>query len=853
MASNRSVRTLARDGVLVLLLAGSPGGAFAAEPASALRIDGELTESVWSRAEPIVAFVQREPDEGAPPGERTEARVLYDDQTLYVAVRAFDSRPDEIKAFLTRRDMTSSSDWIRVYIDSYHDRRSAYSFAVNPLGVKIDTYHFNDINHDDSWDAVWDVAVARDASGWRAEFRIPLSQLRFGADTSGTLGFAVARTLARLNETSTWPLISRSADRLVSSFGELAGVVRSAPTKRLEVVPYALQQLRGTPLDPGNPLQHNPDPTTALGVDLKYAVTPSLSLTATVNPDFGQVEADPAVVNLTAFEVFFQERRPFFVEGSGNYTFECRDCSLFYSRRIGRTPRGTPELADGEFRSQPDQSTILGAAKLTGRARSFSLGSMVALTDEESARIGHVVPGAAGAARTLAVRDHVVEPRTFYSVSRARREFSDQSSLGFILTNTTRQLTDAVTFLPDSATTGGVDMDWRLGQRWSLTAYWAGSHLTGAPVAIEQLQTSTVHGFQRPGANHVTLDPSATSLDGHSANLAFSKIAGRRTRGTFSVGYRSPGFDTNDLGFMQRADQVSQYAWIGFQWLEPTRLTRSRRLNFNQWSNFTFGGQFLDVSTNVNTHWLFQNQWGAGAGVNFNPRGFDDRLTRGGPGGRTNSNVNSWQYMYTDARRSLGFNWDSNLGADRQGTWSFQARPRLVLRPTSALSAELGLNYSRSTNAAQWIEQVSGADSSASSSTHYVFGRLNQTTASLTTRLNYTLSPTLSLQSYAQPFVSAGVYRGYTELARPLADRTTDRYSPFAYDDNADFSVLTFRTTNVLRWEYRPGSTLFVVWQQGRDGSAPRAGSGMGSDFGHLFATPASNTVLVKVAYWFNR
>ncbi len=282
-------------------------------------------------------------------------------------------------------------------------------------------------------------------------------------------------------------------------------------------------------------------------------------------------------------------------------------------------------------------------------------------------------------------------------------------------------------------------------------------------------------------------------------------------------------------------------------------MTRSRRLNFNQWLNFTFGGQLLDVSTNVNTHWLFQNQWGAGGGVNFNASGFDDRLTRGGPGGRSNGNVNGWQYMYTDARRSLGFNWDSNLGADRQGTWFFEARPRLVLRPTSAISAELGITYNRSINAAQWIEEVSPADPSGSSRTHYVFGRLDQTTTSLTTRFNYTLSPTLSFQSYAQPFVSAGDYGGYTELARPLAGRTEDRYSPFAYDGNADFSVLTFRTTNVFRWEYKPGSTLFVVWQQGRDGSASYAGSGIGADFGHLFATPASNTVLVKLAYWFNR
>jgi hypothetical protein len=619
--------------------------------------------------------------------------------------------------------------------------------------------------------------------------------------------------------------------------------VRTSAIKRAEILPYALQQARTTPHEPGNPLQHNPHSSTAVGLDVKFAITPSLSLTATVNPDFGQVEADPAVVNLSAFEVFFQERRPFFVEGAGTYAFQCRDCSLFYSRRIGRSPRGAPELADTEFKIQPEQSTILGAAKLTGRVGGFALGSMMALTQEETSRIGRFLPQADGAARFVE-RSHVVEPRTFYSVSRARREFSDQSSLGFMLTSTTRQLTETVAFLPDGATTGGVDLDWRLGQQWSLAGYWAGSHVTGTPRAVEDLQRSTVHGFQRPGAAHLRLDPSATSLNGHSANLALSKIGGRRLRGTVSMGYRSPGFDTNDVGFMQRADQISQYAWLGIQWLEPTRLTRSRRLNFNQWSNFTFGGEFLDVTLNINTHWQFQNLWAAGGGVNFNTRGFDDRKTRGGPGARTNGNVNGWQYMYTDERRAVGFTWESNLGADRQGTWFFDGSPRLTIRPTPAFSAEVGIRYHRSVSAAQWI---------AALDSHYVFGNLDQTTASLTTRFNYTLSPTLSFQSYAQPFVSSGDYRNYLELAQPLASRMTDRYTPFAYDGNADFGVLTFRTTNVLRWEYKPGSTLFVVWQQGRDHSADHAGSGVANDFGRLFATPASNTVLVKLAYWFNR
>ena len=318
--------------------------------ATAVRIDGRVDEAAWDRARPIEAFVQRHPKEGAAPSFRTVARVLCDDSTIYVAVTAFDSNPDQIKGYLTRRDVASASDWVRVYIDSYHDRRTAYSFAVNPAGVKLDTYHFNDTNEDSSWDAVWDVVVRRDAAGWHAEFRIPFSQLRFSSGTDATLGFAIARTIGRLDETSTWPLLSKNASGWVSSFGELAGVVRPTSTKRLEIVPYVVAEAKTTPHDPGNPLQHNPDPGTTAGVDLKYAVTPPLTLSATVNPDFGQVEADPAVVNLTAFETFFDERRPFFIEGSGNFDVDLRGGSLFYSRRIGRTPRGVPALAPGRSR-----------------------------------------------------------------------------------------------------------------------------------------------------------------------------------------------------------------------------------------------------------------------------------------------------------------------------------------------------------------------------------------------------------------------------------------------------------------------------------------------------------------------
>jgi hypothetical protein len=429
----------------ITVSAGAPGDA-AAVPARAVRAPGEITDDIWRSAPVVDAFVQREPEEGGRPSQRTEFSVVYDASTLFVRVHAFDTDPSRIVGYLTRRDDDSPSDWIRVIIDSYHDRRTAYEFAVNPAGVKQDRYWYNDTERDDSWDAVWDVKVSRDATGWIAEFRIPFSQLRFSPSDTLTFGFAVSRSVGRLNETSTWPLLARSANGYVSSFGELNGLSMRSSPKRLELVPYVVSSVtRQRPAD--NPLVVPNAADASVGLDAKYALTPGLTLTTTFNPDFGQVEADPAVVNLTAFETFFNERRPFFVEGSGMFKFDsdCWDgpCSMFYSRRVGRSPQGTDVLPGGAnvYTEYPAQSTILGAAKLTGRVGRVSLGVMHAVTQEETAT---VLDSGLRSQRS-------VEPTTNYTVARARREFANQSSIGGIFTSTIRKLPSALTFIPERA------------------------------------------------------------------------------------------------------------------------------------------------------------------------------------------------------------------------------------------------------------------------------------------------------------------------------------------------------------------------------------------------------------------
>jgi hypothetical protein len=804
--------------------------------AAAIVMDGELSDAGWQSAVPVTTFVQRDPLEGAEPSFKTEARIVYDSSAIYVGVRAFDADPSRIIGFLTRRDAGSASDWIQVYIDSYYDRRTAYQFSVNPLGVKQDAYWYNENESDDSWDAVWDVVVRRTTDGWQAEFRIPFSQLRFSGKGDGQLGFAISRQVARLNETSTWPLISKSASGWVSSFGTLNGVTIGSASKRLELVPYTVAQVLTEPRQPGNSLQKTPDPGASIGADLKYAVTPSLTLTATVNPDFGQVEADPAVVNLSAFETFFQEKRPFFIEGSGTYQFECRDCSLFYSRRIGRQPRGYPDIPDDGFASVPRNSTILGAAKLTGRVRNFSVGVLTAATDEENAL-------AAFGGRTWS---EVVEPRSFYSVSRARREFSDQSSLGFILTTTNRSLVDAVSFLPDSAVTGGVDYNWRIGKRWGLNGYWAGSQVSGSSEAIDALQRNNVHSFQRPDAEHVELDPVATSMRGHSGNLNFNKLAGERTRANVNIGYRSPGFEVNDLGFERRADEIPQNSWFQIRWNKPGKYTRSISLNFNQWSGFNFDGDRLNLGGNINLHGQFVNLWSSGGGINYNARNFDDRLTRGGPGGYTLPNVNGWYYLSTDDRKKVSFNWNFNFYRTSRAH-GVAVEPRVVIRPTAAFSAEFGHLFDHGISDAQWVTEEIVDDR-----TRYVFARLDQHTSSMTIRANYTVTPNLSVQVYAQPFVSSGNYAQFKELVNGRALNYDDRYAPYPYAGSPDFKALSFRTTNVMRWEYKPGSTLFVVWQRAAEGPGQPSGFHYGQDFNNVFSTPSSNAFLVKLAYWLN-
>jgi hypothetical protein len=564
-------------------------------------------------------------------------------------------------------------------------------------------------------------------------------------------------------------------------------------------------------------------------------VAPGLTLAATINPDFGQVEADPAVVNLGAFETFFSERRPFFVEGADKLNFN----NSFYSRRIGRSPQRSASAPEGGYVEQPVNTTIIGAVKLTGKVGNFAVGGLHAVTSAEQARIA--------SGPSLAITETPVEPTTNYSVARVSREFADNSRLSFMVTSTQRSLTDELRFLPGSAVVGGMDGDWRFGGKYSLAGFWTGSTVRGDATAIDRLQRSNVHSFQRPDARTLTYDPTITTLNGHSGGFDINKIGGTRTRFNLNAGYRSPGFDVNDLGFRNRADQVWQGAWFQIRSDVPKGKVRRKNLNFNQWAGWNFDGDRQDLGGNINSHWTFTNNWSIGGGVNANASVFSDRHTRGGPGSLVPGNFNGWNYLDTDNRRFVTLNLYSEWYNNRTGSRNWYFSSGVTLRPAAALSTSVSIDTSHNINDSQWVRNLE-----SDGRTRFVFGHLDQRTVSMTLRVNYTIRPTLTVQLYGRPFISAGAYSDFKELTNGRASSDADRYTSFDYTDNPNFRTRSFRMTNVVRWEYQPGSTLFVVWQQGRQDSGSQGDLRLSRDLGVTFNAPAENTFLIKASRWFD-
>jgi len=839
------------------------------------QIDGRLDEPAWNGASIATDFVQFQPDPGAPASERTEVRVLYTDNAIYIGARMHDRDPAGIIRRLARRDEQVTTDAFHVAFDSYFDHRTAFRFSVSVAGVQSDALMFSDTEEDGDWDAVWESATRSDETGWTAELRIPLSQLRFAGSSDGagsTWGINFVREIARLEEASAWSPLPEDRSRVVSAFGTLRDLQGLQPRRNLEVRPYVLSSATRTPGSADDPFYAATALRQTVGGDLKYGITENLTLDVTVNPDFGQVEADPSVVNLTAFETFFPEKRPFFQEGSDIFGFsfgagDDNNESLFYSRRVGRTPQGSV-TSPAAYRDVPEATSILGAAKLSGKtADGWSIGFLDALTSSENARF--ISPGGTSGAQ-------LVEPMTNYAVARVIKDFRDgESAIGVIGTATNRRL-DAggpLLLLTDAAYTGGIDFRHRFGNgNYQIDGHVIGSTVSGSPEAIERIQRSSVHYFQSPDSRH-GLDPTRTRLSGSTSTISFSKVGGGNWRYGLFGENRSPGFESNDLGFQQNSDYRVGAAWVNYEQFRPQGPFRNWGVNAATWSGWTFAGERQFTGGNVNGNFQLKNFWRGFAGFNQEWAGIATTALRGGPSLYQPSQWSSWGGVFTDSRKPVRFGAVFNAGGEYStATRRLGLSPNVMLQPSSRLQLNFGPSLQWNDRAWQFVSRPGASDG-----THYVFARLSQQTVSITTRLNYTFSPDLSLQFYAQPFVSAGSYDRFMEVDDPRASAFSDRFRTYGENEirrveangfglyqvdsdrdgkadfgfaDPDFNVKSFRSNLVLRWQYRPGSTVFLVWSRDQQSFVNDGSFRFGDDLTDLARIPSTNIFLVKFEHW---
>jgi hypothetical protein len=852
----------------------------ASRRSSDIVIDGKLDDAAWRAATPTSGFTQSYPTPGAQPLDPTEVRVLYDDQALYVGIRMADSRPDSIAAQLARRDASGIySDWVHLIVDSYRDRRTAFRFTVNPKGVKKDVYTSDDGAEDTNWDAVWDVGTDVDSGGWNAEFRIPLSQLRFGGVAKGAervWGFQVMRDIARRQARDSWSPWTRRDPGFVSRFGDLRGLVDVPSPGRLEIMPYVSASAVRAPGDADNPFYSKTDFKPSVGGDLRYGLPGGLTLTATVNPDFGQVEVDPSVVNLSAFETFFPEKRPFFLEGGDVFNFgrvrtfnDYGSQRYFYSRRIGRSPQRFPGGGNVDYADVPLETTIAAAAKVTGKMGPWTLGVIDGVTPEEKAEI-QLADGAR--------RSTPVEPFTNYFAGRAKRDFRNgQSLFGGMITSTMRSVDDEVfnSMLRSNATFGGIDFEHSFAKRgWVTSGFLGGSHVSGSKEAIASTQLNSSHYYQRPDADYVEFDADRTSLGGHIGEIAIQKNGG--LHGSLAYKEVSPGLELNDMGFQGRADYRAISVLTGYQQDKAGKRFRDYLIYAYANQTYNFGGTSIYRSINGGAEGTLSNFWNLGINWGYNPRFYDDRFTRGGPEAQVPSGRYLGLNINSDGRKKVVLGGGFNYSTDEAGGVGPSAYFNLDWRPTTSLRIRFSPNWSGGTSTGQYVRSVQDALASSTFGRRYVFADIHQTTIAMDTRVEWTFTPTVSLQMYAQPFVATGRYDDFKEFETPRTydfatygtDRgTISRSSTGVYTVDPDgagsaqafqfgdpnFNVKNLRGNAVLRWEYRPGSALFFVWQQERSGFEPVGDFRASRDLGDIFKTVPTNVFLIKATYWLGR
>ena len=807
--------------------------------AGSISIDGSLNDAGWSGIAPLTDFVQKDPVENAEPTDRLEVRLAYDDDALYVATRVTSRDPSKIQAPMSRRDNIHQADHIWISLDTYHDRRTAYSFAVAASGVRGDWIHPGDDENDidASFDPVWQAAAKVDGAGWSGEMRIPFSQLRFNAADEQVWGVNFDSWQPARNEDVFWIPVPRKESGWSSWMGTLRGISGIKPTRRIEVMPYvASNSTVNAERDKADPFDNGRNIKSRAGADLKMGLGPNLTLEATVNPDFGQVEADPAEVNLSAFETFFDEKRPFFIEGS--QILDANGSNYFYSRRIGARPRGA---ADGDFVRYPESSTIWSAAKLTGQlSNRTSLGVLTAVTGGATARTYD--------ATTLAFADTQVAPVTAYGVGRVSRQFgANQSQVGAILTGVHRAMaanSPFRSFLNDDAITGGLDWDLRFkGNTYLLSGYAGFSHVMGDSIQIAKLQRSSARYFQRPDAGAYHFDGSRTSLTGGSAGLQFEKNTGKHWLYSTEVGTESPSFELNDIGRISTADGIFGETQVEYRETMPGTWYRRYSMSLRHAQERNYDGDLQTGSVRADAGITFTNFWTLSLSGWHDFAGQDERATRGGPSmGHDAFNVAIVSLSNAASSRTR---WNGRVyyGKTEFGAIVNRLSGRISFKPGPRWDLQIEPNFLRDQTSRQYV--TTRPDGSAATyGNRYVFAFLDRSSFVNTVRLNYTLKPDLTLELYGEPFAASGRYLRFGELEAPRAQRLrwygTDQTTATANPDGSltvtdarpsspatftlpysDFNVRSWRSNMVLRWEYRPGSTLYVVWQQNREADAP--------------------------------
>ncbi len=846
---------------------------------AAPEIDGILDEEVWQGGEWPDDFTQNQPYNGMPASQRTEFKILFDDNNLYVGIRCLDAYPDSIVNRLTRRDQ-ADGDLAAIVVDSFHDLRTGFVFGVSSAGVKYDVMFTEDgQNQDESWDPNWWVKTSINNEGWVAEMKIPFSQVRFDKNSGDVWGLEIARIVYRRNETDFWQHIPRDAPGLVHLFGELSGLDGIKPRKIFDMTPYGVAKLQTFKKEPGNPfsfLEKGRRSGFNSGLDAKIGITNNMTMDLSINPDFGQVEADPSEVNLTAYETFFSEKRPFFIEGNNitNFNIGLGDGNqgndnLFYSRRIGRQPEGYPGLGDHEYADVPTFTSILGAAKLTGKTKNgLSLGFVEAVTAGAWAEIKDSASG-------NTIRHDLVEPLTNFFIGRVQRDFKDGNTLlGGIFTSTNRDVdANLGSFMHKSAYSGGIDFTQYFKEKsWSFNLNTAFSQVNGTKDVITETQLSSARYYQRPDKNYAEFDPDRTSLFGSGGRMQIQKLNGH----LFLLGcvkWKTPGFETNDLGYMQQADQVLSVIVASYSVWDPKWIYRNWNVNGDVYLVNNFGGDIIGKGVEWNASMGFKNYWSAWTGGNLDISSLSTGTLRGGPMIKYPTNINGRIGFSTDYRKKLVFEYSINgYTSAKNSSDGIYTELDISYKPTNYISFNITPGLSKSFNELQYVTRTSynGDD-------RYIFASIDRTTLSASLRINLNLSPDLTVQYWGQPYVASGNYYDYKYITAPLADEYRNRFHTYTtaekfsvdghyeIDENADgnndysfennnFNYQFFLSNLVVRWEYNPGSSVYLVWSQSRNFFNDSGQLDYFNDLGDLFNRDNNiphNVFLIKFSYRF--